>query len=344
MQIASDALVFFGATGDLAHKKIFPALQKLAERGRLEIPVIGVAKSGWNLQQLQERAKNSVENYGGLDAEGFPKLISKLKYIDGDYSDPATFSKLRQELGASQHPLHYLAIPPVLFSEVLKQLKASGCAVGGRGEGSCNHFFGACSAFTHVTACTLAESPSDPLHRELRQLCCLRCRLDCYYGPLRHPIRPGLSLTRCRLIASAITAGASRVATGQICLLMRPGNAGGGKGPQLKGNARSNEGGGIGVEPNNPSKRSEIADGVARQSEGIAQLPLLRFVRQGVPQGCSGIRLRVLQSQWRSGRSGQSDVRGHRDVRRRALAGRTGARAEEPNLSTTSCAACLYTC
>ena len=127
-------------------------------------------------------------------------------------------------------------------------------------------------------------------------------------------------------------------------VLMRPGNAGGGKGPQLKGNARSNEGGGIGVEPNNPSKRSEIADGVARQSEGIAQLPLLRFVRQGVPQGCSGIRLRVLQSQWRSGRSGQSDVRGHRDVRRRALAGRTGARAEEPNLSTTSCAACLYTC
>ncbi|MGA9966948.1 MAG: glucose-6-phosphate dehydrogenase [Terriglobales bacterium] len=132
MQIASDALVFFGATGDLAHKKIFPALQKLAKRGKLEIPVIGVAKSGWDLQQLQERAKNSVESYGGLDAEGFPKLISKLKYIDGDYSDPATFSKLRQELGASQHPLHYLAIPPFLFSEVLKQLKASGCAVGGR--------------------------------------------------------------------------------------------------------------------------------------------------------------------------------------------------------------------
>jgi glucose-6-phosphate 1-dehydrogenase len=132
MQIASDALVFFGATGDLAYKKIFPALQNLARRGKLEIPVIGVAKSGWNLQQLQERAKNSVENYGGLDAEGFPKLISKLKYIDGDYSDPATFARLRQELGSSQHPLHYLAIPPLLFPEVLKQLKASGCAVGGR--------------------------------------------------------------------------------------------------------------------------------------------------------------------------------------------------------------------
>src|SRR6201982_3239022 len=121
---------------------------------------------------------------------------------------------------------------------------------------------------------------------------------------------------------------------------MKPGNAGRAKEPQLKGNARSNEGGGIGVEPNNPSKRSEIADGVARQS---AQLPFLRPVRQGVPQGRFGICLRVLQSQWRSGRSGQSDVRGHRNVRSRALAGRTGARAEESNLSTTSCAARLHT-
>src|SRR5437868_2823315 len=129
MQTSSDALVFFGATGDLAHKKIFPALQKLAARGKLEMPVIGVAKSGWNLQQLQERAKDSVEKYGGFDPIGFPNLISRLKYIDGDYSDPATFSKLRQELGSSQHPLHYLAIPPFLFPEVLKQLHASGCAV-----------------------------------------------------------------------------------------------------------------------------------------------------------------------------------------------------------------------
>src|SRR5215467_15681233 len=125
--------------------------------------------------------------------------------------------------------------------------------------------------------------------------------------------------------------------------LMKPGNAGGGKGPQLEGNARSNEDGGIGVEPNNPRQCSEVADGVARQSEGIAQLSLPRLVRQGVSQGRSGIRLRVLQSQWRSGRSGQADVRGHRDVRRRALAGRTGARAEKPNLSTTSCAANIHT-
>src|SRR5215471_6552630 len=113
--------------------------------------------------------------------------------------------------------------------------------------------------------------------------------------------------------------------------------------PQLEGNARSNEDGGIGVEPNNPRQCSEVADGVARQSEGIAQLSLPCFVRQGVSQGRSDIRLRVLQSQGRSGRSGQADVRGHRDVRSRALAGRTGARAEKPNLSTTSCAANIHT-
>src|SRR6516164_389170 len=131
-QFSCDALVFFGATGDLAYKKIFPALQKLAGRGKLEVPVIGVAKSGWQLQQLQERAKDSVENYGGLDPVGFPKLIASLKYIDGDYSNPETFSKVRQELGSAQHPLHYLAIPPFLFPEVLKQLHTSGCATGGR--------------------------------------------------------------------------------------------------------------------------------------------------------------------------------------------------------------------
>ena len=131
-EITSDALVFFGATGDLAYKQIFPALQKLARRGKLDVPVIGVAKSGWNLQQLQQRAKDSVEKHGGLDPDGFPKLIARLKYIDGDYASPDTFRRLRQELGASKHPLHYLAIPPALFPEVLKQLKASGCADGGR--------------------------------------------------------------------------------------------------------------------------------------------------------------------------------------------------------------------
>src|SRR5450755_3697995 len=109
-EISSDAMVFFGATGDLAHKKIFPALQQLAKHGQLKMPVIGVAKSGWTLDQLKQRAQDSVENYGGLDPEAFAKLTSVLKYIDGDYTDPAIFRQLRQELGAAKHPLHYLAI------------------------------------------------------------------------------------------------------------------------------------------------------------------------------------------------------------------------------------------
>jgi glucose-6-phosphate 1-dehydrogenase len=131
-KITSDALVFFGATGDLAHKMIFPALQRLARRGLLEIPVIGVAKAGWNLDQLKDRAKDSVEHYGGLDPEGFPKLLGRLRYIDGDYSDAATFTALRRELGEAKHPLHYLAIPPDLFGPVVQQLSASGSAQGAR--------------------------------------------------------------------------------------------------------------------------------------------------------------------------------------------------------------------
>jgi len=131
-EIISDALVFFGATGDLAYKMIFPALQRLAKRGELNMPVIGVAKSGWTLEQLKQRAKDSVERYGGLDPEGFARLSGALKYIDGDYTDPATFGQLRQQLGAAKHPLHYLAIPPDLFSEVVKQLKSSICAEGAR--------------------------------------------------------------------------------------------------------------------------------------------------------------------------------------------------------------------
>jgi glucose-6-phosphate 1-dehydrogenase len=131
-QTACDALVFFGATGDLAHKKIFPALQRLAKRGKLNMPVIGVAKAGWNLDQLQARAKDSVEHYGGIDPEGFSRLMDVLRYIDGDYTDPETFRQLRQELGNAQRPLHYLAIPPSLFSEVVQQLAGSGCAQGAR--------------------------------------------------------------------------------------------------------------------------------------------------------------------------------------------------------------------
>jgi len=124
----SDALVFFGATGDLAYKKIFPSLQAMLKRGHLDVPVIGVAKAGWNLDQLKARAKDSLEKHGGLDAAAFAKLSRQLRYVDGDYNDPATFAAIRKELGGAMLPVHYLAIPPVLFGKVVKQLGASGCA------------------------------------------------------------------------------------------------------------------------------------------------------------------------------------------------------------------------
>lgn len=128
----SDALVFFGATGDLAYKQIFPALQRLAKKGKLNGPVIGVAKAGWNLDQLKDRAKDSITKHSTIDPQGFERLMSVLRYVDGDYADPNTFTRVRQELGAAKHPIHYLAIPPSLFAHVLEQLKASGCSVGGR--------------------------------------------------------------------------------------------------------------------------------------------------------------------------------------------------------------------
>ena len=130
--VYSDALVFFGATGDLAYKKIFPALQAMIKRGHLEVPVIGVAKAGWNLDQLRARAKDSLEKHGGLDPAAFEKLSGLLRYVDGDYSDRATFDALRKELGGAQHPAHYLAIPPPLFGPVVEHLANSGSAKGAR--------------------------------------------------------------------------------------------------------------------------------------------------------------------------------------------------------------------
>src|SRR5438552_4189573 len=131
-EMHSDALVFFGATGDLAYKKIFPALQAMVQRGHLDIPVIGVARQGWSLDQLRARAKDSVEKHGGLDPATFAKLSGLLKYVSGDYGDRSTFDSLRKELGGAQHPAHYLAIPPVLFGPVVKHLEESGCAKGAR--------------------------------------------------------------------------------------------------------------------------------------------------------------------------------------------------------------------
>jgi glucose-6-phosphate 1-dehydrogenase len=123
----SDALVFFGATGDLAYKKIFPALQAMAHRGKLDLPVIGVAKSGWNLDQLVERARASVREYGGEDAEAFGILVSRLRYVDGDYTDPTTFAQLRRELDGATLPTHYLAIPPNMFPTVIEGLQGANC-------------------------------------------------------------------------------------------------------------------------------------------------------------------------------------------------------------------------
>src|SRR5690242_8748445 len=128
----SDALVFFGATGDLAHKKIFPALQAMMKRGILDVPVIGVAKAGWTLEDLRARARESVETHGGLDQAAFDKLCQRLRYIDGDYQDPATFAAIRAELKDAKCPAHYLAIPPVLFETVVQRLDESGCARGAR--------------------------------------------------------------------------------------------------------------------------------------------------------------------------------------------------------------------
>src|SRR5271167_3553667 len=124
----SDALVFFGATGDLAYKKIFPSLQAMIKRGNLNVPVIGVAKAGWNLDQLKVRAKDSLEKHGGLDAAAFEKLSGLLRYVDGDYNDPATFQASKKELGSAQRRAHYLSIPPVLFGTVTEQLAEAGCA------------------------------------------------------------------------------------------------------------------------------------------------------------------------------------------------------------------------
>jgi glucose-6-phosphate 1-dehydrogenase len=128
----ADALVFFGATGDLAYKKIFPSLQAMVRRGHLDVPVIGVAKAGWGVAQLRERARDSLSKHGGFDPVAGPKLLAQLQYVDGDYVDAATFAALKRELGAAQRPMHYLAIPPALFARVIEQLSAAGCAQGAR--------------------------------------------------------------------------------------------------------------------------------------------------------------------------------------------------------------------
>jgi glucose-6-phosphate 1-dehydrogenase len=129
----SDALVFFGATGDLAYKKIFPAIQHMLRRGTLNTPVIGVAKAGWSRDQLLERARASLKEYGGgVDEHAFTRLTQLLRYVDGDYADPATFEQLHAALDGARCPTHYLAIPPSLFGTVVQALGRSACVENGR--------------------------------------------------------------------------------------------------------------------------------------------------------------------------------------------------------------------
>jgi glucose-6-phosphate 1-dehydrogenase len=124
----SDALVFFGATGDLAFGQIFPALHSMAKHGHLDLPVIGVAGRPIGVEQLRARAKESVEKRGQLDPGAFAKLSTSLSYVSGDYNSPATFEALRHQLGPARRPAYYLAIPPALFGTVVEQLASSGCA------------------------------------------------------------------------------------------------------------------------------------------------------------------------------------------------------------------------
>ena len=129
----SDALVFFGASGDLAYKKIFPSLQAMVKRGHLDVPVIGVAKAGWNVDQLRARARDGIEKHGGgIESPAFDKLCELLRYVDGDYKDAATFQAIRKELDSAQRPAHYLAIPPALFGLVVEQLTNARCTNGAR--------------------------------------------------------------------------------------------------------------------------------------------------------------------------------------------------------------------
>ncbi|HSM10560.1 MAG TPA: glucose-6-phosphate dehydrogenase [Lysobacter sp.] len=128
----SDAFVFFGATGDLAYRKIFPALHALARSGDLDLPVIGMAREGWSLEQLRERARESLQDSGEMDQGAFARLSAQLRYVGGDYNDPGTYQRLKHALGDAARPLHYLAVPPSMFATVVQGLANAGCADGAR--------------------------------------------------------------------------------------------------------------------------------------------------------------------------------------------------------------------
>ena len=127
-QPLSDALVVFGVTGDLAFKQIFPALHAMIRHGHLDVPVLGVARSGWSLEQLRARARESLEHRGEVDPAASRKLCELLRFVGGDYEDPGTYQRLREALGGAERPVHYLAIPPSLFAKVAAGLAQTGAA------------------------------------------------------------------------------------------------------------------------------------------------------------------------------------------------------------------------
>ncbi|MEP6607972.1 MAG: glucose-6-phosphate dehydrogenase [Burkholderiaceae bacterium] len=128
----SDAFVFFGATGDLAYKKIFPALQAMIRHGELDMPIIGIARAGWSLDKLRARARESVQEHGGLDKAAFSKLSAQLRYVDGDYNESTTYGRVSQAMNGARRPVHYLAIPPSMFGTVVQGLAQAGCAKNAR--------------------------------------------------------------------------------------------------------------------------------------------------------------------------------------------------------------------
>ena len=129
----SDALVLFGATGDLAHRKIYPALLGMVKRGHLDQPVVGVSRSGWNLEEFRARVRDSLaRRTGEVETPAAEKLLGLLRYVDGDYQDVNTFGRLREALSGAARPMFYLAIPPSLFAPVVEFLGSSGCAAGAR--------------------------------------------------------------------------------------------------------------------------------------------------------------------------------------------------------------------
>jgi glucose-6-phosphate 1-dehydrogenase len=130
--VRSDRIVLFGASGDLAHKKILPALYAMCRRNKLDVPIVGVARSGWGLDAFKAHVRDSISQIEGFEEGTAARLIDLLRYVDGDYRNIETFKRLRAELGNTKRPLHYLAIPPSMFPAVIESLGSSGCAEGAR--------------------------------------------------------------------------------------------------------------------------------------------------------------------------------------------------------------------